>query len=519
VFSLQISFWGAAREVTGSCYLLEGEKQRFLVDCGMFQGRGEHRNEQPLPFPAQSLDFVILTHAHLDHSGRIPLLVKEGFRGKIYATAPTIELCEILWLDTVKLMQEEADRLNRKRKRAGQELVVPLFGEQEVREALSLCEPVGYDQLMRHGETEFVLRNAAHILGAALVELWCSGIKLVFSGDLGPFDNVMEGSPPVIEEADYVIVESTYGNRRHRSLEDTRSEFKEAVLSAQSGGGKVLIPSFVVDRAQRIVYELSLLKDQGLLDLPCYFDSPMGEKATRLYEKYLSLLSGEIERYVLQGRNPFHLSGLKYVSTPEDSKSINDIDRALVIAGSGMCNGGRIVHHLKHALWRENTSLIFVGYQAQGTLGRRIVDGARLVRILGEEVAVRAKVYTINGFSAHADQKDLLRWTDYFKNQPLFVVVHGEESVAEQFALLLREKGRETLVPHFGERFDLVARETVAVPSEKTVSVSQRFLEGIMEEVTKLQEEIADLDQDTEALVRSAYLLLREATRRKNKAL
>ena len=516
---MQISFWGAAREVTGSCYFLESEKQCFLVDCGMFQGRGERRNEQPLPFPAQNLDFVILTHAHLDHSGRVPLLVKEGFRGKIYATAPTIELCEILWLDTVKLMQEEADRLNRKRRRSGQEPITPLFGEEEVRGALSLCEPIGYDQLVRHGNVEFVLRNTAHILGAALVELWCSGIKLVFSGDLGPFDNVMEGSPPVVEEADYVIVESTYGNRMHRSLEDTRSEFREAILNAQREGGKVLIPSFVVDRAQRIIYELSLQKDAGLLNLPCYFDSPMGEKATRVYEKYLSLLSGEIERYVLQSRNPFHLSGLKYVATPEDSKGINDLERALVIAGSGMCSGGRIVHHLKHALWRENTSLIFVGYQAQGTLGRRIVDGAKLVRILGEEIAVRAKVYTINGFSAHADQKDLLRWIEYFRNQPLFIVVHGEESVAEKFALLLRGKGREVMVPRFGERFDLVVRETVGVPSEKAVSVVQSLLEGIREEASRIQEGATDFDEDTEALLRSAYLLLQEAARRKTRLL
>ncbi|NLJ38198.1 MAG: MBL fold metallo-hydrolase, partial [Candidatus Atribacteria bacterium] len=439
---MRITFLGAAREVTGSCYFIEGKNKRFLIDCGMLQGSGEERNTASFPFDPKSIDFVLLTHAHLDHSGRIPFLYKDGFRGKIFATAPTIELCEVLWLDMYKIMLEETNRTNRKNLRAGKPSIEPLYTEEDVTGALNLFEPVGYDEIVPVDTVESVFRNAAHILGAATIEVWFDGVKLVFSGDLGPFYNVMEGSPPIIDEADYVILESTYGNRRHKTLEETREEFENAIREALRSGGKVLIPSFVVDRAQRLIYELSLLKNKLKFDFPIFFDSPMGNKATEIYQKYMGLMAGEIQKQIFQGHDPFVLPGMSYVSSPDESKSINQIEKAIVIAGSGMCTGGRIVHHLKHGLWKPNTDLIFVGYQARGTLGRLLVDGVKKVKLFGEEIDVKAKINTINGFSAHADQDDLLKWSDYFQSNSTFIITHGEEEIAETFGRILEKRGR-----------------------------------------------------------------------------
>ena len=352
---MRITFLGAAREVTGSCYLIEGRNKRFLIDCGMVQGSGEERNAASFSFDPGSIDFLLLTHAHLDHSGRIPFLYKDGFRGKIFATAPTIELCEVLWLDMYKIMLEETNRTNRKNLRAGRPSIEPLYTEEDVMGALNLFEPVGYDEIVPVDNIESVFRNAAHIIGAATIEIWIDGVKLVFSGDLGPFYNVMEGSPPIIDEADYVILESTYGNRRHKTLEETREEFENAIREALKSGGKVLIPSFVVDRAQRLVYELSLLKNKMKFDFPIFFDSPMGSKATEIYQKYMGLMAGEIQKQIFQGHDPFVLPGMSYVNSPDESRAINQIEKAIVIAGSGMCTGGRIIHHLKHGLWKPNT--------------------------------------------------------------------------------------------------------------------------------------------------------------------
>ncbi|MEN3185057.1 MAG: MBL fold metallo-hydrolase [Atribacterota bacterium] len=506
---MQITFWGAAQGVTGSCYLVTTEKWKFLVDCGMFQGKEEERNYQPFPFAPGEIRFLLLTHAHLDHSGRIPFLFKRGFRGKIYATAPTIELCEILWLDTVKLMQEEAERLNRKNARAGKPEVTPLFNEDDVMGAMDLFEPVAYDELRIQDGVEFVFRNAAHILGAATIEVWAEGTKVVFSGDLGPFSSVMEGSPPVIEEADFVVIESTYGDRRHRSLADTRQEFEEVVKQALRGGGKILIPSFVVDRAQRILYELFLLKNKIHFDCPVFFDSPMGTKVTDIYLKYRHLLAGEMQRFNLSNENPFTFSDLQYVMTSAESRALNEIPRAIVIAGSGMCTGGRIVHHLKHSLYRESTRVIFVGFQAQGTLGRMIVNGARRLRIMGEEIAVQAGISTINGFSAHADREDLLRWAGHFKNHPTFLVTHGESSIAEGFARALAEKGNDVYVPQFGDALDLRKK---ALTTETLPPVQRENLVSAIErELQSLKGDQVILDEKALILLRSALILVEEA--------
>ncbi len=509
---MEITFLGAARGVTGSCYLLTTTKSAFLVDCGIFQGKEEENTYAPFPFVPANITFLLLTHAHLDHSGRIPLLVKQGFQGKIYATLPTIELCEILWLDTVKLMSEEAERLNRKNRRAGKPEVTPLFGEEEVAKALQLFEPVAYDELVSEKGVEFVFRNAAHILGAATLEVWAEGVKVVFSGDIGPFYNVMEGSPPVIEEADFVVIESTYGDRLHRSLQDTREEFREVIEEALQTGGKILIPSFVVDRAQRILYELFLLQDIFSSRCPIFFDSPMGNKTTNIYLKYRHLFAGEIQKLNLEEQNPFVVPHLQYVTTPLDSKALNDIDHAIIIAGSGMCSGGRIVHHLKHNLYKESTRVIFVGFQAQGTLGRLLVDGVKKVKIMDEEIAVRAKISTVNGFSAHADQGDLLRWAHYFKHRPTFLVTHGENSIVEGLTRLLAHEGYEVYVPQLGDHFDLRAREIkVAVSSVKR---RETVLDTLVEKVSALRQGNLVVDEKAETLLRSALILLEEAEKR-----
>ncbi len=508
---MRITFFGAASEVTGSCYLVENGRLKFLVDCGMFQGEEGERNALPFPFSPQEVDFLLLTHAHLDHSGRIPLLVKSGFRGKIYATLPTLELCRVLWLDTVKLMKEEVERANRRHRRSGKPEVEPLFGEDEAHAALELFEPVGYDDLARYENVEFVFRNAAHILGAATLEVWIQGTKVVFSGDVGQFGNVLEGSPPIIEETDFVIIESTYGNRRHKTLEETRKEFSEVITRAAGNCGKILIPTFVVDRAQRVLYELALLQESLGLHCPVFFDSPLGKQTTDIYLKYRYLLSGEMERFHLLGKDPFAFPGLSYVSTPEESKALNDIDRAIILAGSGMCTGGRILHHLKHSLFKETTTVVFVGYQAKGTLGRALVDGAKKVRIFDEDIVVRANIATINGFSVHGDQDDLLRFAGYFKSRPLFLVTHGEKEIAQVFAEELRARGYEALVPSFGDSVDLSRRVVVAASQSFP---KKRALDEIEERVKVLREKEVSLGEESEVLLRSALILLEEAERR-----
>ncbi len=512
---MKLTFFGAAREVTGSCFLLSGQEGDYLVDCGLVQGGREERNREPLPFDPASLSCVLLTHAHLDHSGRIPLLYRQGFRGPVYATGPTIELAEVLWLDTAKIMREESERANRKRRRKGQSPVEPLYSEEDVKGALSLLEPVAYDELVSRKGVDLVFRNAAHILGAAVLEIWAEEKKIVFTGDLGPFFGVMDGSPPVINDADCVVLESTYGNRDHRTLESTRQEFASVLAEAAQEGGKVLIPSFVVDRAQRVLYELSLLHFNARVDLPVFFDSPMGKRATEIYEKYRTQFSGEIQKITLSGKSPFQFPGLNFVSSPQESRDLNDEKQAIVIAGSGMCNGGRILHHLKHSLWKDSTRVIFVGYQAGGTLGRRLIQGASSVRILGEDVVVRAKFATINGFSSHAGRTDLLRWAGQFKNNPLFVVVHGEEESALALASGLELEGKRAIVPYPGGVLD-ISRETLAEEGE-VVSAQVSVLREIEGALRSLQEGIPVKEGSPRwGLLRSALVLLQEAQRKED---
>lgn len=469
-----LKFCGAAKEVTGSNYLLEVGGHRILIDCGLHQGEREEANFDPFPYAANTIEAVLLTHAHIDHSGRIPKLVKEGFKGKIYATLPTIELTEILWDDSVRLMREDAEWQTMKNARKGLPAVEPLYGAEEAAAAKKLLTPVVYDsrvEILPGIHARF--RDAGHILGSSIIELYLAEgekiVKVVFSGDLGPMHTVMERAPAEIPDADYVVIESTYGNREHKDNIATREEFQSVMKDIlATHKAKVYIPTFVVDRAQRIMYELSLMRLAGMGDdIPVYFDSPMGVKATKLYETHIDIMSPEIQAYRRDHGNPFSSDKVRYVSTREESQALNQEKYGIVLAGSGMCNGGRIVHHLKNGIWDPNNHVIFVGYQAYGTLGRRIVDGAKTVRISGETINVAAKIHTIGGFSAHADRSDLLLWAEMYRaTRPKFFVTHGESAASQSLASALQTRGFETLVPNLDQEVELLPRKTGSIISD-----------------------------------------------------
>jgi metallo-beta-lactamase family protein len=500
---MEIKLLGAVQEVTGSNYLVECGGKKFFVDCGIYQGRDEdEKNKKELFISPNEIDAVILTHAHMDHSGRIPFLVKQGFKGKIWGTRPTLDLVSVLWHDSAHLMMEETAWKNRKNSRKGLPAEEPLYNVNDVEAALELLSPIEYET-----ENEVLPgvkvrpHNAGHILGSSslsftLREDGKEEVCLVFSGDLGQMEAIMEPAPAVVKKAPYVLIESTYGNRRHKGLACTREEFRSVILQALKDNGKVLIPSFVIDRAQRILYELLLMQTDGLLpEIPIFFDSPMGVKATEFYRRYADTLSDEVKRLTGDERDPFAPKGLTYVSSPEESRAINSVESAIVIAGSGMCTGGRIVHHLKHCLWNPKNHVVFVGYQGYGTLGRRIVDGATELRIAGEDVAIAAQVHTIGGFSAHGDCEDLLAWAQNFETNPLFFVVHGERTASHELASALQQAGMRSIVPIKEQEFQLVAEsapkseeeaETEAEPeppAENEASVALNVLTRLIEEL------------------------------------
>jgi len=467
--SAKISFLGGVGEVTGSCYMLESDDCRVLVDCGMHQGghNSDERNAAAFNFSPADIDAVVLTHAHIDHSGRVPLMVSRGFKGVIWATNPTIDLLTVLLRDTAKLMAEDAEWRTRKNARKGLPPVKPAYNERDVEETLKLLRATRYDERTQAAPGCGVrFREAGHIAGAAITEIWLKdgerNIKIVFSGDIGPHDVVIERPHTVIEEADYVVIESTYGGRNHKNLADTRSEFREGIAKAIGVHGKILIPTFAVDRAQRLLYEIKRLQLDPSFPRtpPIYFDSPMGERATRIYEKYSPILSRELQDLIRDGQNPFAPEGLSYTSSVEASRAINDTAEAIVLAGSGMCSGGRIVHHLKHNLWDEKCNVFFVGYQAHGTLGRRLVEGERHLRIAGEDITVNATLHTLGGFSAHAGRDDLLKWASNFRKGASFFVTHGEPESSDALAGGIREMGYEAAVPMALAVYDLSAAET-----------------------------------------------------------
>ncbi|MBN2284483.1 MAG: MBL fold metallo-hydrolase [Deltaproteobacteria bacterium] len=467
---ITVTCLGGAGSVTGSCYLVETDRgSRVMVDCGLFQGsrQMEERNRHAWGFDPPDLPNILLTHAHIDHSGRIPLLLKDGFKGRIITSPPTAELCEIMLLDSAHVQEMDAEWQTRKNRRQGDDDITPLYTTDDARESLKYLHPVERDREFPVGPgMRARFRNAGHILGSSIVELWVEDgsdeVKVVFSGDLGNKDQLIIKDPDEIISADYLFVESTYGNRLHKNFDDSARELLDAIRHAVSHGEKVVIPAFALERSQEILYLLGEFHRKGELpDIPVYLDSPLAIKATEIFRKNKQYYDEEARAIVEQGFDPFDMPNLHLTATTEESIAINARKGpAVIISASGMCTAGRIKHHLKHNLWRPGASIIIVGFQAQGTTGRKIVDGERSVKIFREDVAVRAKVFTIGGFSAHADQKGLLDWLSNFtQSRPRVFVVHGEPSTSDIFAGEIRETlGLETHVPAWRETLFLEKR-------------------------------------------------------------
>lgn len=448
----KLRFLGAAGNVTGSRHLLEVDGAKILIDCGLYQERQfQGRNWENFGFDPSSLSAVLLSHAHLDHCGFLPKLVKEGFRGNVYCTPATAELAQIILLDAGKLQEEDAEFKRKRHKRAGYtppRPVEPLYTMEEAQRCFGQFRPVGYHHPVRLGRgIEASFHEAGHILGASIIRIAVrqEGQEriIIYTGDLGRIGKPILRDPETFDRADYLLVESTYGEREHQTTEDIRQQLAEAVNRTWRAGGNIVVPSFSIGRSQEVLYYMNqLLLEDRIPHLMTFLDSPMAIRATRVFEKYSDLYDAEMTRLVLQNESPFSFKGLKLVESPRESKAINHIKgTVMIIAGSGMCMGGRIKHHLVNNITRPESTVLFVGYQAQGTLGRKILDGEPEVRILGQMFPVKATVAKVHGFSSHADRKEILQWLQNLKNKPrkLFLV-HGEKESSEGFKDYLTER-------------------------------------------------------------------------------
>ena len=510
---MKITFLGAAKTVTGSNFLVEGAGKRFLVDCGMYQGQAteEMENEAPFLFDVHSIDFMLLTHAHIDHSGRIPKLYKEGYRGDIIATKATCELCQIMLPDSGHIQEVEIEWRNRKRKREGKEALPPLYTAEEAIESLELFKPVHYDEIIDIDDNIKVRFNdAGHMLGSAIIELWVTENgetkKTVFTGDLGNNDIPLLASPTMIESADFLVMESTYGNRLHIRNDEKASLFLNIVSETLEKGGTVVIPSFAVGRTQEILYELNKLKfaSEGdeefarkyeeMMKAAVYVDSPLAISATEVFRKNMDLFDDDVKELMEQGDNPLDFPGLKFTKTAEESKALNESNEpSIIISASGMCEVGRIKHHLKHNLWNPNSTILFVGYQAPGTLGRSIVEGAKKVKIFGEEIAVNARIEYIEGYSGHADQEWLMNFIYSFFTKPKHIfLVHGEPEGQEVLKQkILDETGIPVTIPEFGDVYELDEKIKVG---KQELPKAYRFLRlEILQKLENLEDEVSEM--------------------------
>jgi metallo-beta-lactamase family protein len=461
---IDLTFLGAARNVTGSCYMVDANDTTLLVDCGLYQERDFlYRNWQPFRCNPRELNAVLLTHAHLDHSGLLPKLVKEGFRGKVYCTPATADITKIILLDAAHLQEEDAAYKKKRHirdKKKGHYPEIPLYTVASAEATFPLFSPVEYNQTVTIGEgIEATFFDAGHVLGSSMIKLRIKqgGEKrsIVFSGDIGRWDRPILQDPSTFQYTDYIVMESTYGDREHERTNAIGNDLAEIVKSAFAAGGNIIVPSFALQRAQEILYYLNdLLREKRIPPLDVYLDSPMAIKITEVFKHYSGLYDSNMRELMRLHRSPFDFPGLKMVETVEESKALNAIKgTVMIIAGSGMATGGRIKHHLANNISRPECTVLFVGYQAAGTLGRQILDGAKTVRIHGKPYDVRARITQVEGFSAHADRNDLLKWLSKLAANPRHIfVTHGEVNSAEQFCKFLGEKtGFECSVPAFNE--------------------------------------------------------------------
>jgi metallo-beta-lactamase family protein len=523
---MQITFCGAAGTVTGSSYLVETDSGRFLVDCGMFQGGKEIRqlNRKDFLFNPGMLDFVLLTHAHVDHSGLLPKLCKSGFTNEIYATEATVELCGIVLPDSGHIQEMEMEWRNRKHQRAGIPLEEPLYNAAEALRCLSQFRAKQYNQEFTPLPGVRVrFSDAGHILGSAIIEVFITEggatTKIVFSGDLGQKEQPIIRDPAVIQEADYLLIESTYGNRLHEDQDQKTDLLRKIIIESVNSGGNLVIPAFAVGRTQDLLYHIKgLLRDGRIPRVPVYIDSPMAVSVTEIYRNNPECYDEATLRLFAAHESPFEFPNLHFIRSAEESKQLNATAKgAIIISASGMCEAGRILHHLKHNLWRQQSHVLFVGYQAEETLGRRLLDGAKVIKIMGEEINVQAKIHTIGGFSAHADQAGLFDWLAGLTKKPrgLFIV-HGENGAQKEFAALIKQRLKiDPLIPKWGERFTLDTEPSLDLEMskpqlinyalEKTINDLEHSIMRLrnrikQSDVTRMEPQIAELKKLTAEL-------------------
>lgn len=510
---MKITFLGATRTVTGSNYLVEAVGKKFLVDCGMWQGKAEleEENFQEFEFNVADIDFVLLTHAHIDHSGRIPKLYKEGYRGKVYAHKATCDLCALMLPDSGHIQEQESQWKNKKRIRRGEEPREPLYTAEEAARCLEVFEPVAYDQIIEiTPEIHVRYNDAGHMLGSSIIELWVKEegkeVKTVFTGDLGNNDIPLLNPITMIEDTDYLVMESTYGSRLHVKNEEKAELFLDIVSETLDQGGTVVIPSFAVGRTQEILYEINHLKEekkdeefkrkyQTLMKAPVYVDSPLAISATEVFRENTDLFDDEIKEEIMRGDNPLEFPGLKFTRTADESKALNeDPTPAIIISASGMCEVGRIKHHLKHNIWNPKNTILFVGYQAPGTLGYQIVNGAKTVKIFGEEMAVNARIEYIEGYSGHADQEGLMNFIYSFREKPKQIfLIHGEEESQDVLQKKIEtDTNLSVTVPNFGETYDLNGEVILTHKVERKIPVTLKS--EVLKRLEKLKEEMKDME-------------------------
>lgn len=456
---MMLEFHGAAGGVTGSHIVLDAEDFRIGIDAGLFQGKETPSNQASFGHDPRSINALLLTHAHIDHSGRVPLLVKDGFSGPILSTTATADLCEIMLKDTAHLMQEAAEHESRHRDQRNDQYTPPLYDEKDVLAALKRFKPIGYGKEQDVGRFSVRFKDAGHILGSAMIELSFGNKRLVFSGDLGRPGTPFLRDPEKLDEADWLVLESTYGDKDHGNIADRGKMLLEIVLDTLERGGNVVIPAFAIGRTQEILYELNPYAEMGKLKgVKCFVDSPMAVSATEIYTRHPECFDEETLNLLRSGDSPVEFPGIQYVRSRDESKAINDLrEPHIIISASGMCTGGRVLHHLVKNLERKNSTILFVGYQADGTLGRRLLDGAGTVRIMNKQLDVQAKIESLNAFSAHAGRNEALDWLRAFKKFPRLIFLnHGEQYATHAMADAIRsEFDSEVVIPERGQRFSL----------------------------------------------------------------